>query len=925
MDRVITLYGIFSGFAGLACGLILPAIAAAQSAPRYEHAGFPADCTIILPEGATAGTFATNTWPDGIVPYVFNENVTPENQQKGIEAMAEIEAVATVDFIPRTDEVNYVMIRDDPSSNASNLGMIGGEQTIWISAWNAKFIIVHELMHTLAIWHEQQRKDRDEYVTINWDNISCCLNNYEIPANSEPHGPYDFASVMHYRRTSFSENGDTTIDVLHPYKREWQRKIGSRQELSTGDKWVLFHLYGGTPPPSSFELASPDHGAAVGADWMPTFEWTQAEQVETYRLIVDDDGAFTSPEIDVVLGEPSYVHNELLPANRLFHWTVIATNEYGDTNPFPFRSRMLYTDTTLPEILHVDASAAPGGSGSEWAGAMRSVCDAALFSEAVEGGITEVRVAQGEYRPDYGTGDRTMSFPLVNGVTLRGGFAGIGEPDPDVRDPSVYKSILTGDLAGDDEPGFVNTDENSYAVVYAPDCDETAVIDGFHITGGNANGPTVGFIFGGGINNDQGSPTVRNCVVHECSAFIAGGGVANFYHGDPVFEGCLFKGNRITLEGINGIGGAVANFLLTTARFTSCRFEGNEAGQGGGVFVFDGNMFFHNCAFTGNEAIWGGGIRSFDTIMWLSNCTLASNDATIGGAINGALTSHAIVANSIIWDNDSSVSGLSIVSYSNIQGGETGEGNIDVDPNFVDAAAGDLRLAPGSPCIDAADNAEVPEGLASDIDGAARFVDDADTVDTGKPDCVHTMVDMGAHEFQTGFAGMSVVCSSPTDGAIDARQPSEPDGTAADGWDSIELTFDADASGVAAADFELTLDPPGETPQIVDVIADGTVVTLQLAALIPLESWTTVMHLPSGMSIRFGYLPADANNDGTSNANDVLFLIDALNGAVDPPPAMHQTDTDRSGAANANDVLRVIDLLNGAGEYDVWNGAALPD
>ena len=54
-----------------------------------------------------------------------------------------------------------------------------------------------------------------------------------------------------------------------------------------------------------------------------------------------------------------------------------------------------------------------------------------------------------------------------------------------------------------------------------------------------------------------------------------------------------------------------------------------------------------------------------------------------------------------------------------------------------------------------------------------------------------------------------------------------------------------------------------------------------------------------------------------------LFLIDVLNGAVEPVPPAYQTDTDRSGATNANDVLRVIDLLNGAGAYDEYLGAEL--
>ncbi len=75
-----------------------------------------------------------------------------------------------------------------------------------------------------------------------------------------------------------------------------------------------------------------------------------------------------------------------------------------------------------------------------------------------------------------------------------------------------------------------------------------------------------------------------------------------------------------------------------------------------------------------------------------------------------------------------------------------GDGNIDADPLFVDPDDGDLRLSPGSPCIDAGDNTAVPEEITTDLDGNPRFVDDPGTADTGYGD--PPVVDMGAFEFQ---------------------------------------------------------------------------------------------------------------------------------------------------------------------------------
>ncbi|MCH8252828.1 MAG: hypothetical protein IID36_10290, partial [Planctomycetes bacterium] len=170
-----------------------------------------------------------------------------------------------------------------------------------------------------------------------------------------------------------------------------------------------------------------------------------------------------------------------------------------------------------------------------------------------------------------------------------------------------------------------------------------------------------------------------------------------------------------------------------------------------------------------------------------------------------------------------------------------------------------------------------------------------------------------------------IVSSEPPDGAIDGRQPSQPDGSDVAGWDSLFLTFTGNTEALGPEDFTITTDPPGQAPSVTDVTAlDGGAV-LQFNQIIPLTAWTMVTHEASGSNVRIGYLPADANNDRISNASDVLFVIDVLNGVVDPAPAAYQTDSDRSGATNASDVLRVIDLLNGAGEYDVWLGASLPE
>ncbi|MCH7703777.1 MAG: hypothetical protein IIB61_01590, partial [Planctomycetes bacterium] len=168
-----------------------------------------------------------------------------------------------------------------------------------------------------------------------------------------------------------------------------------------------------------------------------------------------------------------------------------------------------------------------------------------------------------------------------------------------------------------------------------------------------------------------------------------------------------------------------------------------------------------------------------------------------------------------------------------------------------------------------------------------------------------------------------VVDSVPPNNAIDARQPSNPDGTNPTGWDSFDMIFQNDAVGVSVGDFAISQEPPGAPPTIDSVSIDGNTVTVQLSGFISLEAWTMLTYVPTGTTHCFGWLPADVNSSLVATASDVLSLIDHLNGAIDPLPD-YSTDIDWSGAANASDVLRTIDLLNGGGVYDVYNGASLP-
>ncbi len=170
----------------------------------------------------------------------------------------------------------------------------------------------------------------------------------------------------------------------------------------------------------------------------------------------------------------------------------------------------------------------------------------------------------------------------------------------------------------------------------------------------------------------------------------------------------------------------------------------------------------------------------------------------------------------------------------------------------------------------------------------------------------------------------SLVWSNPPFEAIDARQPTNIDGTGEFGWMEIQLEFASTVCIPVDYEFEVAeAGGDGSAPWVQWVTYDSpTEVGVWLSDAIDPGAWTTITHLPTGATLRLGYLPGDVNGDGTTSPVDILALIDSLNGVTERP--IWSTDIDRSGVANPADILRLIDLLNGADGFDVWNGAMLP-
>ncbi|MCP4599980.1 MAG: hypothetical protein GY847_05485, partial [Proteobacteria bacterium] len=384
------------------------------------------------------------------------------------------------------------------------------------------------------------------------------------------------------------------------------------------------------------------------------------------------------------------------------------------------------TDGGIPSgscIYFVDADNGNPSTGLSWDTAFLLVEDAleAAGSVASAGYQCEVWVAEGTYH--VWQGQRYHTTELVPYVSLYGGFDGT-EAEREQRDWNAHATILEG-------RNPQNTDDGVLHVVTGSD---NAVIDGFIITGGMATTYDGWDMPGGGVYNNSASPVIRNCVINNNIANKSGGGIYNVFS-NPHIENCVISNNH-----------------------------SNK--RGGGVYNYVSNPTIINCVFTGNSVTSkGGAIANFGgSSPTITNITVYNNTAgEAGGGLYNYYNSLGSVTNAIFWGNMVGAVSSEIeeddpvdLTYSDIQGGYAGEGNIDIDPLFVDETSGDLRLDVGSPCIDAANGDSAP---SNDIEGRVRY-DDPGTIDTGIGAVPYT--DMGAYEYvPSGDPCENVSCDTP--------------------------------------------------------------------------------------------------------------------------------------------------------------------
>lgn len=304
------------------------------------------------------------------------------------------------------------------------------------------------------------------------------------------------------------------------------------------------------------------------------------------------------------------------------------------------------------------------------------------------------------------------------------------------------------------------------AVVFVNGEGPGAVLAGFHVTHGDAGSGD-----GGGVRCVDTTPTLRDCWFRFNQA--GQGGAIHLRRGGAVIDDCLFEDNAAS-----GTGGAI-RAIDAAVTLRRCAFRDNVASaDGGGVALRRGTVAADDCAFVQNTAgdeggavqldgtggeLFGahlrhnvatrgagvsikggataaltgcvigdntasgraGGVDIVDAAPTLTSCTVADNTAGAAAAGIGGSDASPRVTNTIVWGNRPGAiafSGASapVVTYSDVEGGFAGTGNLNANPRFASGPGGNYRLIASSPCVDAGTNT-APALPARDLDRQPRL------------------------------------------------------------------------------------------------------------------------------------------------------------------------------------------------------------
>ncbi len=414
---------------------------------------------------------------------------------------------------------------------------------------------------------------------------------------------------------------------------------------------------------------------AVGyADGTGTFDDTPitTQGRDGYFAVFDAEGELVT--VDLLGGTSQDAATGVAVSDALGRFAVAglfrSTATFGDTTLTSAGSNDVFVldgptgAPPLPSVLFVDADATGAETGLSWADAFTDLQDALALAlaDTLDVDSLAIWVAEGTYLPTD-DGDRTVSFELQSGLALYGGFDGT-ETSLDQRDPAANETILSGDIGKLNE-----SSDNSYHVVIANEVRGGARLDGFTVTGGEANASGTRSE-GAGLRISQSEAVLANMSF-----------VANRAIGDGLSFNFTAKGGGIYAES-------------TTLDLDNVRFEQNRvlypADGGGGLYVESGDLSATGFLFSLNSAGGpGGGLYASSTSLQLSNGRFESNSASSpegeprGGGLYTETTSSTLAEVDFVSNAAGSGGGMSATTA------------ILTDCSFIENSANGFMAAAG--------------------------------------------------------------------------------------------------------------------------------------------------------------------------------------------------------------------------------------
>lgn len=383
--------------------------------------------------------------------------------------------------------------------------------------------------------------------------------------------------------------------------------------------------------------------------------------------------------------------------------------------PFPWQVAvaLAVASPVAADIIRVDSNAPGGNNGSSWIDAFVDLRDALLAAKSGD----EIRIAAGTYRPDHGTGIRTESFVLPDGIVLLGGYPGHAAPDPDLRNPVANRTILSGDIgvSGD-------MSDNTYRILVASNTGASTLLDGLVFSGGRADAAFPNN-YGGAIYGSSAQLFIHDCEFSDNFA-LAGGAIHLSNGSAPTITSCAFLRN--TAQNFGGaINGNAASPFIDACEF----FDNRSESSGGAISTSAGAPEIWNSTFENNSTqFFGGAVYSFqgtiDVVASTFRDNYVFNDVSQGFDGGGALYFDSVsptVSGCRFVDNFTTDDGSAIFSRSSTL-------NLRASVflnNFAGSDGGALRYTAGTGQVRSClmvGNTALSRGGAIDMSGGSLVV-----------------------------------------------------------------------------------------------------------------------------------------------------------------------------------------------------------